>query len=555
MLYPDYFDNNEFQTKILRLYEELEHFILQDIANRLLKNAHVTATADRLIWRLQQLGESREEILKKLQEITKLSRPMLRAMLQDAVMTSWADEEPFYRDLGFAVDNPLDNPEVRQIMDIQYKRSLGELNNLTRTTMEQSQKDLINMLSEADMRIAFGAQSPTAAICEIIDRYATQGVEVLYPTGTKRTLEAAVRCAVVTSAMQMTGQITASYIGQNGVGYVCTSAHLGARVKQKGQPDLASHDLWQGKILKIEGSEPGFPNLLELTGYTIENGTGKTVDMRGLYGWQCKHSVKPCSKDYKNPWRDKDGNLVLGGKKIDDEENKKVYEASQKARAMERSIKKTKRELLAKQTEINGIAETDVKAILQKDYDKLAYDLRTKNQKYNDFLAENNFKKEYERTKVGGFGKKQSAQANGAATRWKNQQEKDLNPERNRGIIKERIESGEYSLNLSRQQYLKHVEGTKQFEAYANSRKEKGQSPQSRITISDVEAQEIIKNKYGTGEPRIRKDGIVANVEYVNADKIVGKCYLNGEWVDTKRTAIHYGKNASHIVPVEDKNG
>lgn len=421
MLYPNYFDDNETQAKIISLYRELEDFILQDIANRLLKNSTVTATADRLIWRLQQLGESREEILRKLQEITKLSRPVLREMLQDAVMTSWADEEPFYNDLGVAVSNPLYNPEVRKIMDIQYRRSLGELNNLTRTTMEQSQKDLINMLSEADMQIAFGVKSPTAAICEIIDRYAAQGVEVIYPTGTKRTLEAAVRCAVVTSAMQMTGQVTAQYIGQYGVEYVCTSAHLGARVRQKGQPPLAGHDTWQGRIFKIEGSEPGFPNLLEYTGYTIENGTGKTVDMLGLYGYNCKHSCQPCSKDSRNPWRDEEGNLILGGRKIDDEENKKVYEASQKARAMERSIRKTKRELLAKQTQISGVAETDVKAILQKDYDKLAYSLRMKNQKYNDFLAENNFKKEYERTKVGGFDRKQSAQANGAATRYQNE--------------------------------------------------------------------------------------------------------------------------------------
>lgn len=434
MLYPDYFDFNPHQEKILNLYRQLEEYILTDIANRLLKNAHITATADRLIWRLNQLGESREEILKKLQEITKLSRPVLRAMLQDAVMTSWADEEPFYRDLGVAVDNPLDNPEVRQIMDIQYKRSLGELNNLTRTTMEQSQKDLINMLSEADMRIAFGVQSPTAAICEIIDRYATQGVEVIYPTinkrtgkPTKRTLEAAVRTCVLTSAMQMTGKITAKYIWRYGVEYLCTSAHIGARVAQKGQPPLADHSSWQGRIFKIVGSEPGFPNLLESTGYTIdmETGEGKTVDMLGLYGFGCRHSGKPCRKDSRNPWRDKDGNLILGGKKIDDEENKKVYEASQKARAMERKIRELKSRLLAKQTEINGIAETDVKAILQKDYDKLAYDLRTKNQKYNDFLSENNFKKEYERTKVGRFGKKQSAQANAGATRFKNRKENE----------------------------------------------------------------------------------------------------------------------------------
>lgn len=421
MIYPDYFDNNEIQEKIISLYQQLEDFILHDIANRLLKNSSMTATADRLIWRLQQMGESLEEIMRKLQEITRLSRKELRALLQDAVLTSWEDEKPFYNSLGVAVSNPLENAEVVRIMDAQYRKSLGELSNLTRTTMEQSQKDLMNMLSEMDMQIAFGVKSPTTAVCEILDRYAGQGVYVNYPSGTRRTLEAAVRCCITTSAMQMTGQITAQYIGQYGVEYVCTSAHMGARVAQKGQPPLAGHDNWQGRILKIKGSEPGFPNLLESTGYDIVDGVGKTVDLRGLYGYNCKHSVQPCSKDSPNRWRDKDGNLIIGGEKVDSEKNRKRYEISQKARATERAIRETKRQLLMKEAEINGVAETDVKDILQPEYDKLAYKLRTQNKRYNEFCESNGLKKEIDRTKKSGFGRKQAAKANGAATRYQNQ--------------------------------------------------------------------------------------------------------------------------------------
>lgn len=431
MIYPDWFDNNETQEKIIDLYRQLEDFILHDIADRLLKNSSMTATADRLIWRLQQMGESREEIMRKLQEITKLSRRELKTLLQDAVLTSWADEKPFYDSLGATVSNPLKNAIVVQIMDAQYQKSLKELSNLTKTTMEQAGNDLVNMLNEYDMRIAFGVQSPTSAVCEILDRYAGKGIEVLYPTGTKRTLEAAVRCCITTSAMQMTGQITAQYIGQYDVGYVCTSAHIGARVQGKGQPELAGHDNWQGKIFKIVGSEPGFPNLLESTGYDIEitvdpntgqkKGVGKTKNMLGLYGYNCKHSAQPCSKDSPNRWRDKDGNLILGGEKVDSEKNRKAYEISQKARYMERAIREAKRQLLMKETEINGVAETDVKDILQPEYDKLAYKLRTQNKRYNEFCEANGLKKEVDRTKKSGFGRKQASKANGAATRYQNQ--------------------------------------------------------------------------------------------------------------------------------------
>lgn len=420
MLYPDYFDNNETQDKIIDLYRQLEDFILNDIANRLLKNSSMTATADLLIFRLTQLGERREEIAKKLQKITKLSKKELKALLQDAVLTSWDDEKPFYDSLGVAVSNPLENAEVIRIMDAQYRKSLGELSNLTRTTIDQAQKDLLNMLDEYDMRVAFGVQSPTSAVCEILDRYAGKGIEVLYPTGTKRTLEAAVRCAITTSVMQMTGQVTTKYIGQYNVEYVCTSAHLGARVAKKGQPALAGHNNWQGRILKIHGSKPGFPNLLESTGYDIVDGVGKVVNPLGLYGYNCKHSLQPCSEDSKNPWRDKDGNLILGGEKIDSEKNRNAYEISQRARSMERAIRKTKRQLLMKESELNGIAETDVREVLQPEYDQLAYKLRMQNKRYNEFCEENGLKKQYDRIKKSGFGKKEAALANGAATRYQN---------------------------------------------------------------------------------------------------------------------------------------
>ncbi len=262
MIYPDWFDNNETQEKIINLYRQLEEFILSDIAERLLKNSSMTATADYMIWKLRQMGESREEIVMKLEEITRLSRKELRALLQDAVLTSWADEKPFYESLGVAVSDPLKNAEVIRIMDAQYKKSLGELSNLTRTTMEQTQIDLINMLSEYDMRVTFGTQSPTAVVCEILDRYAGQGVMVKYPTvnkrtgrDTERTLEAAVRLCITTSAMQMTGQVTLEYMRQTKTNYVITSAHLGARVAQKGQPEYADHSKWQGHIFHIKDED------------------------------------------------------------------------------------------------------------------------------------------------------------------------------------------------------------------------------------------------------------------------------------------------------------
>ena len=396
---------------MIELYRQLEDYIFKDIAYRLLKSQSVSGTADRLIWKLEQMGESRAEIMNKLSKLTGLSKRELKELLQDAVITSWNDDLSTFNQMGINIVNPLENQAVMSVMNAEYQKCQGELDNLTRTTMNQAQVDLTRMLDEAEMRVASGVQSYSSAVCEILDNYAKKGMVVEYPTGTHRSLEAAVRCCVVTSMNQTSAQITNQYILEGGIEYVLVSAHLGARIQQPGQPYLAGHENWQGKVYRIRGSEPGYPNLLEMTGYDIgENGAGKVVNPLGLHGYNCRHSHQPWDKALKNPYVDENGKST-----IDTEESRKLYQNQQKQRAMERSIRATKRRLLMKQQEIDLVAETDVKEILQNDYDKLAYKLREQNKLYNEFCAENDLQKQSDRLKVAGYKREQAAKANGRA--------------------------------------------------------------------------------------------------------------------------------------------
>lgn len=424
MLSPDYFTNKE--DRLLELYRQLENFILKDITRRLLSAREMTATADRLIWKLKQMGESQAAIEQKLRKLTGLTQKELRSLLQGAVLTSWEDDRATLGQLGIELSNPLQNAAVIRVMDAEYKKSLAELNNLTRTTMKQSQIDLINMLDEADLRVAAGVQSYSAAACDILDRYAGKGIEVSYPTGAKRTLESAIRMVVVTSMNQTAAQITNQYIVEGGVEYVLVSAHPNARTGQKGQPAFSSHMDWQGLPYKIIGSEPGFPNLEEKTGYRIDpkTGQGTVTHITALHGVNCRHGHRPWAKELKNPWRDREGNLLDGnGNRLDDETVKKNYQLSQKQRAMERSLRAWKRKLIIKEQEIAGVAEADVKEILQRDYDRMAYQLTQKNKAYNDFCAANDLQPQYDRIKVADFGREHTKQANRGARRYK--KEKD----------------------------------------------------------------------------------------------------------------------------------
>lgn len=418
MLSPDYFTNKE--DRLLELYRQLENFILKDITRRLLSAGEMTATADRLIWKLQQMGESQAAIEEKLRKLTGLTRKELRALLQDAVLTSWEDDRATLGQLGIEFSNPLKNAAVIRVMDAEYKKSLGELTNLTRTTMNQSKIDLINMLDEADLRVTAGVQSYSAAVCDILDRYAGRGIYVDYPSGARRTLEAAVRCCVVTSMNQTAAQVTNQYIFEGGIEYVLVSAHMGARVAQKGQPPLASHADWQGKVYKIRGTTPEYPNLLERTGYDVDPNTGQgTVkNPLGLHGYNCRHSHKPWDPRLRNPYVDENGNL-----KIDSEENRKRYELQQKQRAMERSLRAWKRKLIEKQEQINNPRDDMDVDKLQQEYDRMAYQLTQKNKAYNDFCKQNDLQPQYDRIKVADFGREQTKRANSGARRYKKENE------------------------------------------------------------------------------------------------------------------------------------
>lgn len=420
MLPPEYFYGKS--DRMIELYEQLQMWILKDITRRLLSAGEMTATADLLIWKLKQMGESQAAIEKKLQTLTGLTRKELRSILQDAVLTSWEDDRATLGQLGIELSSPLENSAVIRVMDAEYKKSLGELTNLTRTTMKQSQIDLINMLDEADLRVAAGVQSYSAAACDILDRYAGKGIEVSYPTGAKRTLESAIRMVVVTSMNQTAAQITNQYIVEGNVDYVLVSAHPNARTGSKGQPAFSSHMDWQGLPYKIVGSEPGFPNLEEKTGYRIDpkTGQGTVTHVTALHGINCRHGHRPFAKGLNNPYRDKEGNLLDGnGNRLDDETVKNNYQLSQKQRAMERSLRAWKRKLIVKEQEIAGVAETDVKEILQRDYDRMAYQLTQKNKAYNDFCTANDLQPQYDRIKVADFGREQTKQANQGARRYK----------------------------------------------------------------------------------------------------------------------------------------
>jgi len=128
---------------------------------------------------------------------------------------------------------------------------------------------------------------------------------------------------------------------------------------------------------------------------------------------------------------------------------------------------------------------------------------------------------------------------------------KTLQNQENIDRLKSMIESGEISTKIRSQQQKKHIKGTPQFEQYRAARLEKGQTPQSILMVSEIEAQEIVDKYKATGTVDIKKTGknSVKIVEYCNADGMVGQYYGDNEYHDTNRFGIFYSKRGTYIVP------
>jgi len=120
--------------------------------------------------------------------------------------------------------------------------------------------------------------------------------------------------------------------------------------------------------------------------------------------------------------------------------------------------------------------------------------------------------------------------------------------------ITEKINAGEYSTKLSHQQYLRHSEGTIEYNNYKQSRQTKGQPPQSILTINEQEAQELLIQKAGTGIVTANMNGDMMPMESITADRIIGITWSNGKKIYTNKARIHYGKRSSHIVPIGGLN-
>lgn len=406
MVTPEYLQNAA--DGATAITEDLHNRIMRKIIKAILKrmergDGYILTSADK--WRieaLQEAGYLLEDIQAEIAKATKKQTAEIKAACVDAGIQTLKWDDAIYTAAGLEPTPLLLSPTLMRVIERDYNATSGMWRNFARTTAEESQKMFINELDSAYHAVLSGAESYASVVADLIEKVSKNGVVIRYPTGYKQSLESATMTIVRTGIAQTACDVAEKRMDEMNWDIILTSAHVGARTGDGGE-NPGNHFWWQGRFFSRSGNDKRFPDFRSCTGY----GTGE-----GLGGWNCRHSFGS-GDGLNNPYTQD---------KISVEENKRVEEAQQRQRLLERRIRNSKRQIqtlqYAKDTARNEALKNDLQARIE----QKANILSRQNAEYKKHCAESNLRPYNERLKIAKWDRQQAAKAAADARRYQKQQ-------------------------------------------------------------------------------------------------------------------------------------
>lgn len=394
MLTPDYLQGAP--AELEELFLRLEEDIIADICRRIAKAGYLTDSAEHQVLRLRELGAGTEYIKQKISEYSELSDETVDRLFFDAAQTSDEFYKKAYAQANVGYTPYEYNDFFQQAVTASVNQTKGELRNFTQSMgfsyrgsngqvrFHGAAEAYRDCLDYAYMQVMTGAVDHNTAVRNATRRLTEGGLQFVdYASGVRCHADVAARRAVLTGLSQMTGKVSEHNAAELDTDIVEVDAHAGAR------PD---HAQWQGKWYSLSGKSKKYPSLKAVTGY----GT-----VTGLKGANCRHDFYPVIEGISEPSYTEEELKNIDPPPF--EYNGKTYtyyEATQRQRAMERSMRKTKREILAADAtdDKDSFAE---KSVL----------LRRQKEEYGRFSKAAGLSVRNERAQVGGFGHSQAGRA------------------------------------------------------------------------------------------------------------------------------------------------
>ncbi|MTV22315.1 minor capsid protein [Staphylococcus delphini] len=112
----------------------------------------------------------------------------------------------------------------------------------------------------------------------------------------------------------------------------------------------------------------------------------------------------------------------------------------------------------------------------------------------------------------------------------------------------EALESGKIKIELNVDKQNRHQLGHPLYEAYKKKNMQKGLQIPSFTVLDNAELNSIIRKNVGEGRLLTDETGKWLNREVIDFGKIIGKIYIDGEFIETKCGKVHYSKTGTHVV-------
>ena len=325
---------------------------------------------------LQNAGLLYDDILSEISKYTDASSAQVKALFEDAGVRTVNFDNQIYRAVGLVPVDIRQSPAMRQTLEAGYRKTLGNMRNLTLTTANMGQTAYYSACNQAYMKVISGAFSYQEAIKKAVQKTAQDGAFVLYPSGHRDRVDVAVRRSVLTGVGQTCREIGLMNAEENDCDLMELSAHFGAR---------PTHAEWQGQIVSLSGRK-GYLSLSDI-GY----GTGD-----GFGGWNCRHDWFPYFEGYSRRNYTDSYLKSLNEKNIEyNGEKYSQYEISQIQRKYEREIRSAKREKVAFDTAVKGTSDSELKSVMKSGSDYANQQIKEKQAQMRDFIQQTGNKRDY----------------------------------------------------------------------------------------------------------------------------------------------------------------
>lgn len=354
MLTPDYLKG--LPDELVNYFYELEDFLIEDIARRIKKTGTATSTAEiqRII--AMSIKEGTEEVNAKIGELLEKSAEEISRIFEESERVAVSNQ------LEIAESKGIDLPTgfAKKVAEAAIENARGELENLTKTMGTISDNGQFTLLTDSyrhalgseALKAAIGAEDYNSAIRRVLRQFTGNGICVEFPSGRHMTIEASVRQNILSGVKGMASAIMEKNADELGTDGWEVSAHVDCA------PD---HEGVQGRQFSNKEYEK------------LNNTLSRPISTLN-----CRHTAYPIILGISEPVYSESELQEMAKQNADgityEGKHYSLYEADQMQRKIERSIRKTKRELLAADS-----------AGLKEDFTLKAIKLRRLRDYYADF--------------------------------------------------------------------------------------------------------------------------------------------------------------------------